>query len=376
MINLHIIGDLEIGGAERSLHSLLTGGLAQACENHVISLTDQGVFGPRIESLGVNVHCLGLRSERGLLGAALELRKLARLIRPNLIQGWMYHGNLAARLARFGAPQAPKLVWNIRHSLDNISHEKRGTRWTIRGGKMLSTSVDTILYNSNKSRTQHEAFGYASQNGLVIPNGFDTDLWRPNSAARENMRAELGLKEQDILVGFVARFHPMKDLANLLTAVAPIIAQNNRVHLAVVGNGNEKSNPALAALYANIPAQTLHIMGPRNDVQDVLAGFDTFCLSSNSEAFPNVLGEAMACGVVSVATDVGDVRKVLGDTGILVPPSDSEALMAALAKMVAMPREERRNAGKKARKRIVENFSLDATVQRYKSLYTSLMEKT
>jgi len=350
--------------------------LAQHAENHVVSLTDLGIFGPRIEALGVPVSALGLKHGRGIGGASRELRRFARKIQPDIIQGWMYHGNLAATFVRYTTFGKPHLLWNIRQSLDGLNDEKRSTGLVIRAGKLISRTADTILYNSQKARSQHEALGYASSNARVIPNGFDTELWRPNAGARAKTRKELGLTDECILVGFVARFHPMKDLANLLRAISPLMEQNPHIHLAIIGDGNTPDNPALAPLYATLPPANLHILGAQDNVENLIVGFDVFCLSSNSEAFPNVLGEAMSCGVPCIATDVGDAAKVLGDTGIVIPPSKPAALCQALSALIALSPADRNKTGAIARERIVGNYSLRNTVQGYINLYDSILEKT
>jgi len=371
---LHIITGLSTGGAERSLYSLLAGGLADHAENHVISLSGNGEFGARIARLGVPVHALGLKGGRNPVAALTELRRLVREVSPEVIQGWMYHGNLAARFARSMAPSKPRLAWNIRQTLYNLSAEKRGTQLVIRAGKWLSKSPDAVLYNSEVARQHHETFGYSSGNGQVIPNGFNTSLWRPDLAMRAQTRTILGLDEDAIVIGFVARFHPMKDLGSLLQAVAPLMVDNPHVHLVIVGRGNEPDNPTLAPFYLGLPSARVHILGQREDIPSLMPSFDIFCLSSNSEAFPNVLGEAMACGVSCVTTDVGDSHLVVGDTGRVVPPSEPEALREGLAAMITLSPGERSALGDLARSRIQQNFSLSATVRRYTSLYDSILK--
>ena len=371
---IHIITGLNTGGAERSLHSLLSGGLAEKHQCHVVSLTDSGEFGPKIAALGVPVQCIGMSPGRPTPVALWRLRRIVRAIRPDVIQGWMYHGNLAASLARAMAPGRPALVWNIRHSLYDISNEKPGTRAAIRAGRMLSARPDRILYNSHLSRAQHEAFGYRALHGEVIANGFDTALWRPDATARLQVRTALRLGPQDRLIGFVARFHPMKDIPNFLQAIAPLMAEVRNLHCAIIGQDAGPSNPVLSPLFDKLPQARLHVLGLRDDIPALMPGFDLFCLSSNSEAFPNVLGEAMACGVPCVATDVGDSRLVLGDTGRIVAPSDPQELSKALHDMLILDDDTRRALGARARARIAGHFSLTATVDRYTALYDALLE--
>jgi len=356
------------------LHSLLSGGLAARHQCHVVSLTDMGEFGAKIAALGVPVHALGMSPGRPSPAALLRLRRLVRTVRPDLLQGWMYHGNLAASVGRVMANGNPALVWNIRQSLYDIANEKAGTRAVIRLGKLLSRHPDGILYNSHLSRAQHEAFGYHAAHGAVIPNGFDTTLWRPNAVARQQMRAALGLGPRDKLVGFVGRYHPMKDIPNFLQAMAGLMAADPQVHCAIIGQDAGPENPALAPYFNALPAARRHVFGRRDDVAQLMPGFDLFCLSSNSEAFPNVLGEAMACGLPCVAADVGDCRHIIGDTGRIVAASDPVALCQALDDMLLLDEDARLSLGVKARARIADHFSLAATVDRYTTLYDSILK--
>nr|MDA3877952.1 glycosyl transferase family 1 [Halothiobacillus sp.] len=144
---LHIITGLSTGGAERALYKVLAGGLAQSGNSAVLSLRDEGAYGRKIRDLGVPVYTLGM--QRGVPGplAVTRLRRLVRSLRPAIVQGWMYHGNLAAWLAQRMAPGRPALAWNIRHSLYGLSGEKRATRQVIRANRWLSGAPDALLYN-------------------------------------------------------------------------------------------------------------------------------------------------------------------------------------------------------------------------------------
>jgi len=131
-------------------------------------------------------------------------------------------------------------------------------------------------------------------------------------------------------------------------------------------------NPTLAGIVPPELLERFIFPGERTDVQRLMQAMDVFCLSSWSEAFPNVLGEAMACGVPCVATDVGDSADIIGDTGIVVPPSDTEALARGLMLMLEKPDEERRALGRAARQRVKEHYSLAAVVEEYARLYEGL----
>ncbi len=371
---LHIITGLGTGGAERSLANLLAGGLAARFECRVVSLGGAGRFGPEIAALGVPVDALEMRA--GLPGpsGALRLRRLVRDFRPDIVQGWMYHGNAAALFARAVAPGRPKMAWSIRQSLYDLAEEKRGTRAVIRFCAWRSGGADAIVYNSRTARRHHEAQGYAAGHAAIVPNGFDTGLWRPDAGRRAALRADLGIGEGDRAVGFAARYHKMKDLPAFLNAMARLMPRDPGLHAVIAGPGTGPENPALSAHYAGLPQSRVHCLGQRDDMSAIFAGLDIFCLSSWNEAFPNVVGEAMATAVPCVVTDVGDAAHVVGDTGRIVPRRDPGALAAALAEMLALSGEDRRALGERARRRIVEKFALARTVERYARLMDGLMD--
>lgn len=366
---LHIITSLSTGGAERALYNLLAGGLAEQFDCMVVSLRDEGTFGEAIVELGVPVYSLGIGRGTPSLKALLGLRAIVRNFKPHIIQGWMYHGNLAASAGALIADPKPVVVWNIRHSLYRLEDEKRLTQFTIRAGRFFSSRPATILYNSQVSRQQHEAFGFANENGRVIPNGFDIDRWSPSTTGGSKVRRSLGIPDNATVVGHVARFHPMKDHAGFLRAAVKVATSVTGVHFLVAGRQVDLSNPALSGIVPEVLISRFHFVGERKDVPDLMSAMDVFCSSSRGEAFPNVLGEAMACGVPCVATDVGDSAYILGETGVVVAPHDVEALARALVHFISMPDEERRALGMLARARVTDNFSLPVVVERYGKLY-------
>ena len=376
-IILHIITVLATGGAEQALYNLLQGGLSAGFDNHVISLSNVGTMGPQIEALGVPVTTLEMRGSRPSLAGLLKLRAVIKALDPDLIQGWMYHGNLAASLARSMSSERTALVWNIRHSLCQIKNEKLLTRQVIRANRSFSGSPDALLYNSQLSRQQHEAFGFVANRGQVIPNGIDLQRFSFSEDARQRVRSELTIPTEALVVGHVARLHPMKDHANFLQAAESIASHNPNVHFVLSGKDVCLDN---ASLKQNIPTplqNRFHLLGERSDVADLMSAMDVLTLCSAwGEGFPNVLGEAMAVGVPCVATDVGDSALVIGDCGVVITPRDKTALASGIELLLALPVTERRLLGQRARRRIEDKFTLGAIVEQYAALYkTMIMEK-
>lgn len=372
---LHVITGLATGGAERALLNLLTGGLARRYESAVLSLGDEGSIGCWIRELGVPVHTLGMGGRLPTIGAIARLRRLVYACQPDLVQGWMYHGNLAASLAAGLAPGDPAVAWNIRQSLYSLKSEKRLTRQVVRANRVLSGGPKGVIYNSRLSRTQHEAFGFAAARGHVIPNGFDLEWLRPEQETRVAIRRELGLPQDALVVGHVARFHPMKDHASFLRAATQVARELPAARFLVVGREVSPHNPALAGIVPPDLMRRFVFTGERGDVPRLMQAMDVFCLSSWSEAFPNVLGEAMAGGVPCVATEVGDCADVVADTGIIVPPADTEALACGLREMAGKAADERRALGQAARRRVEACYGLGSVVNEYAALYETLVRE-
>ncbi len=374
---VHIITGLAIGGAERALYNLLHGGLSTCFDNHVISLSDEGTMGLQIRALGVPITTLDMRGGRPSFSGLAKLRRTVRELKPDLIQGWMYHGNLAASMVRYFLSGHLVLAWNIRHSLSDLAYEKPMTRQVIRANRLCSSVPDVLLYNSHLSRKQHEAFGFSSLNGWVIPNGIDLQKFCFSSDARLRVRAELSIPAEALIVGHVARLHPMKDHANFLQAAEMIALRYPNAHFVLSGRDVSLDNASLKKKIPIVLQNRFHLLGERRDVADLMSAMDVFCLCSAwGEGFPNVLGEAMAVGIPCVATDVGDSALVIGDCGVVVTPRDKAALAFGIESLFALPITERRLLGEQARSRIEDKFTLGAIVEQYAARYkTIILEK-
>lgn len=372
-----MITGLSSGGAERALYNILAGGLAKQFDSVVVSLRDGGVYASRLRALGVPVYELGMRSGLPRPATIARLRTLVRQHRPDLIQGWMYHGNLAASLAAILAPGQPAVAWNVRQSLYQLSAEKPLTRQVIRGNRLLSSRPHAILYNSRLSREQHEAFGFSSTMGRVIANGFDTEALAPTSEQRAAARKLVGIDEEsDVVVGHVARFHPMKDHAGFLRAALRVLKHRPGTRFLLLGRDVSLENPALAGIVPDALTERFIFLGERSDVHQLMQTMDILCMSSAwGEAFPNVLGEAMASGVPCVATDVGDSAHIVGDTGRIAPASQPDALAEALLDLLALSATERDELGRAARKRIEARYALPAIVSQYAEMYNQLVQE-
>jgi len=367
---VHLITDLSAHGAQMMLYKLLSRTDRTRFEPVVISMRGRGPMAEKIEALGVPVYDLKIRQPLPGPRSIGWLIYLVRRLRPDLIQGWMYHANLAAQVAKSFSRQNLSVIWSVHHSLYSLSYEKSLTAAIIKVSARLSKLPDKTLYVSKTSAQQHEIVGYTIANRVVVPIGFDIHAFIPSIGERISVRAELGVSKDAFLIGLIGRYHPMKDHTNFLTAASILIKTHPTVQFVLAGENVDTRNRTLLGLLNRLGVSTkVHLLGERRDIPRITAALDVATSSSFSEGFPNAVGEAMACGVPCVVTDVGDSRWILGDTGHVVPPRDSAALARAWQDLIEIGDEGRRSFGKKARDRVVEKFSLEAVVGQYERLY-------
>lgn len=373
---MHIITGLKTGGAEMMLYKLLSGMNRQKFDQVVVSLMDRGALGGRIESLGIPVYSVGMRRALPMPQQIAQLVSLRRKIAPDIIQGWMYHGNFAAQICSMGATKKIPVIWNIRGTHTDLKDEKPLTAFLVWLEGKLSALPAAIINNSAASAASHQQkLGYRADKWRIIPNGFDVELFKPSTEAKASLCSELGLPPDALLIGLVGRFHPVKDHDTFLRAVALVADESKNVHFVVVGDGLDSANRELTHLIAQLNLQdSVHLLGKRSDLPYLTAALDIACSSSTAEGFPNVIGEAMSCGVPCVVTDVGDSAWIVGDTGRVVPPRDPAAFAHALRELTGMPPDRRHALGKAARKRVIELFSLDHVVGQYEALYNEIYE--
>lgn len=372
---LHIISDLNVGGAEVVLCNLLSALDRERFAPAVISLMDRGPLRARLEALGIPVYSPRMKSGWPSPAAWRRFLRLVRELKPDLLQGWMYHSNLAATLAQKALRLNAPVVWSVHYTLANLPRERRLTAFVIRLGAKFSRRANRIIFVSRTSQQQHAALGYDVSRSCVLPNGVNTQEFQPSPEARRAVRSELGLAEDAPLVGHIGRFHPMKDHANFLRAAALTAQQRPDAHFLLAGRRVDGQNTDLRQIIGELNLTgRAHLLGERHDVPRLAAALDVFALSSAyGESFPNIIGEAMACGVPCVVTDVGDAAWIVGETGASIQPQDPAALAAKCLFYLNLPAPQRAAAGLAARRRVCELFALDSVTRQYAQLYEDVL---
>jgi glycosyltransferase involved in cell wall biosynthesis len=373
---LHLITALETGGAETMLAKLLESMDSSLYQPVVVSMIKPGLLGERILASGAELLDLGM--SRGV-PSPLALVRLVSLLHdqhPDVVQTWLYHADLlglAAARTAFPLGRRPAVAWNLRCSFMDFSQYRRSTAWTVRLCARLSGLPDAVAANSRAAVDRHISLGYSPRRFEVIPNGFDAGLFRPQPDAPARLRRELGVAPESPLVGMAARFDPMKDHRTFVRAAGIVAEQRPDAHFVCCGQGVDPENEQLArwAKQARLDGR-LHLLGQRRDVERFLAGLDLCASSSQGESFPNVLGEALCCGVPCVATDVGDTAAIVGRSGEIVRPGDPDGLARAMLRLLDLPAAERFRLGCEGRMRMIRDYSLEAMAARYARLYDSL----
>jgi glycosyltransferase involved in cell wall biosynthesis len=360
---VHVITALGSGGAERVLYLVASHNpSASGIQHKVVCLSDEGVYEVELRRAGVEVQCLHMQPGSAPVGAFFKLVRLLRLWRPDVVMTWLYHADLMGTLAgRVAGVQ--RIVWNVRCSDMAFSQYSPMTRWVVTLLARLSAMPWAIATNSNAGKRAHEALGYKPKRWVHLPNGFDTDEWKPHPECRKKTRHALGLSEANFVIGMVARVDPQKDHTTFLEAARTLVRKRADLRVVLVGQGTE-------GLF--IPTELRPItlaLGERRDLPRLMRALDLFVLSSYGEGFPNVIGEAMASGVTCVASDVGDVAFIVGKAGLVVPPQDPEALALAIDNLISRPAEDLSALSMLARRRIEDEFSIEGCFRRYADLF-------
>ena len=406
---VHVITDTDTGGAEMMLEKLVAalerenarqsrqagGPLEEPIEQRVISLLPVDTVGRRIRESGVPVESPGLRPGFPGPAALLRLAGLLRAERPAVLQTWMYHADLLGGLAGRLFAGMP-VLWNIRQSNLDPAVNTSSTMRSAALCRRLSRKVpQVIVCGSEAARRTHTEFGYDESRMVVLPNGFDLEKFYPDREEGRVLRRELGIPDGAPVIGLMARFDPQKDHATFIRAARHLTASVS----AGAGSVGRRSSPAATAprfvlcgeevVWENPRIRELigegpegpfgglfHLLGRRHDLRRLYNAFDIGGTSSLGEGFPNVVGEAMACAVPCVVTDVGDSALIVAETGLVVPPRDPEALAAAWRRLIERGTEERERLGAAARSRIEAHYGIETVARRYAELYRGLWNRS
>ena len=370
--SLHIITSLSVGGAETMLLRLIKHKPDLAKSTIVISLTDNGEIGRILESLGASVICLGMHNWSSIFKALFKLKKIIQNEKPDIIHTWMYHANILGGIAAFIAKNK-NIIWSIRRS-EFTRDESLSTFIVMRIGAIFSNVIPKVVVCVAESGLEnHQKYGYKPDNMIVIPNGFDLEQLKPDQVIRKEIRKELNIYDDEVVIGCVGRFHESKGYEILIASSMEVIKLHKKVRYLLIGRDLDQQNIILMEWLNNTGFSDHFLLaGEKHNVSDYMSAMDIFCLSSITEGFPNVLGEAMASELPCVATSVGDVQKITGNNAILVQPNDKKLLTKGLCEMLNMDKKKRHRMGLIGRKKIEQEYPTKLACERHFNLYLSI----
>lgn len=369
----YVITGLGTGGAEMMLEKLI-GALPESCRVQVTSLSDLGDIGIRLRDRGVDVMALGM--SRGLPSLAIMRRLVQRLrdFKPDVVHTWMYHANLLGGLAAWWL-QRNAVMWGLRQSNLSPVVNRRTTLWIMRLCAKLSRRVPMrIACAGQAARDVHVAAGYDPARMVVIPNGFELSRFVPDPAARLAIRQELGWPETAFVVGVIGRFDVQKNHRGFVAAMRQLSQSRPDVKYLFAGQGVSPHNIELVNWLTEAGViGHCGLLGLRSDVPRIMAALDVLALPSLGEAFPNVVGEAMACGTPCAVTDVGDAADIVGSCGRVVRNGDMAGLAHALDELLGLPVDQKLVLSAEAQARIRSRFDIRVVAKTYEHEYQSML---
>jgi glycosyltransferase involved in cell wall biosynthesis len=367
----HISTGLETGGAEVQLIRLLEKFDKTKFEMIVISLDKETYLADKIRNeLKLPVYSLTLKQNPFNIRKAYSILKA---FNPDVIHGTMYEGGVVGTLFNKFLPKKPPVIWTVHEGLEHYRTEPLRKQLQLRAWSLISNLPECMMYVSHLNCEQHLDWGFKNRKALVMTNGVDTQTFKPNLSARIKVRESLGIPQDAFVIGITARFHPVKNHVGFLRGAALLNKTHPDVHFVMVGTDIDENNSALTEIInANNLQNNVHLLGNREDIPDIVNAYDVAALTSLGEAFPLTLGEAMASAVPCVATNVGDNKFIIQDTGRVVPANDDQALATAWQELVEMDKASFKALGNAALQRALDNFTLKEQVQAHETLYEAL----
>ena len=367
-----IIRSLDLGGAERQLIQLASTLDKKQFKVSIVtyykSASDYEIVSKLLTD--IPVFCANKRGRFDIFGFVLRVISLVRPLRPHIVHGYMWGANELASILGFVCKC--KVVWGVRAS--NINFSKYDPlfnllKWT---GIFFSKTADLIISNSESGKLHHVELGYDRDKITVIPNGIDTSTFKRDPLKRLAFRREAGLPFEATVIGIVGRLDPMKGHDVFFEAIAQCVQKKVNAYYLVVGTGPAKFEKTLRQKVGSLRLDSkVFWAGFQEDMTAVYSSLDVLVSASSfGEGFSNVLGEAMACGVICISTDVGDARKIIGEEGIVVPPDNSCALARAIETAVELDGEDH---GRRARLRVAHLYSCDQLIKSTSSAFIDVV---
>ncbi len=375
---LHLIPSLAGGGAERFLRNLARTMAGTRWETVVlvIYVGKHEALAEELRGLGCVVHDL---DEPALMNPRVWLGTWRTILaeKPDVVQTWMHHADFIGGVGSLLAG-VRNVVWGIRAGVvwKNPEDSALKTRLFHTALGLASKFMPKrIIGNSETALGLHERMGYPRRKFVFIPNGIDAERFRDRPGQRNATRQELNIPEWAEVIGFVGRFHPLKELALFFQVVGELQRTRPDLHMVLCGGSENQLYPEARAAYEALPNPALVRFVPFcQEMERFYPAFDLLLMcSGNAEAFPNVILEAMACSTPVVATAGGDARSIVAGAGRVVEIGDRAGLIAACRESLAMVPAQRLAQVQRARTRAETEYTLERAAERFIEVYEEVV---
>lgn len=373
MIILHIITSTLVGGAERMLQKLILNS-QDKCNHIVLSLKPIGPVGQELLEAGIKVYCLNIIGPYSIIRSWKKIFKIIKGEKIQLIQTWLYHGDLVGSI--IGLFVRLPVVWNIRQTkFDN--RDPVSTRIVMKLCAFLSYFIPAkIICAAHASALQHKRYGYNYKKMQVISNGFPDNNDLVSAQQICLLKEKLRLKSNDIIIGAIGRYHPIKDFDTFLRASKEVSSVIDTAKFLMVGRDLDINNVELCEKIKALDIlDKVILVGEQKDINPYLLLMKAFCLTSISEGFPNVLAEAMIMSTPAFSTKCGDAELIQKDVNFLVDIGDYKNLSAQLINFFNLNESERIKIGKDQRELVLKNFPIEKVVNNYLDVYKGILKK-
>lgn len=352
------VPNLNRGGTERQVALLAQYWGRQGYDVTVATFRSAGAFEQGLREANVRIENLGKGRLPRTFGSLVNLIRLLRQDSNTILYSFLPAANVVAAFAGLVC-RNNTIVWGVRSASLPLDRYSAKTRFTYAAEHFLRRIPQRIIVNSRAGLEACARRGYPVERMRVVSNGFETNVFHPDPDARQRQRRALGLGDDEVVIGLPARIDPVKDHETFVKAAALFLASGAKARFVCYGGGLKDLGQSLKKL-AEEKGIAEHILwvGEQGDMPLALNALDIATLCSVSEGFPNAVGEAMACGVPCVVTDVGDAAYLVSDTGLVVKPRAPEELALAWRRLIDAP--DRKHLGEAARRRIVGHFSVES----------------
>jgi glycosyltransferase involved in cell wall biosynthesis len=371
---IHVITGLGNGGAENTLYKVCK--YDRNNKHIVISITTKGKYFYILKNIGIEVYCLNLKFYSII--KFFELIKLINYLKPEIIQTWLIIGDLlggiAGRLAGY-----KNIVWNIHFSNLKLDSTKLRNIIIIKILAILSHLIPKkIIIVSRDGFKNCKNLGYSKKKLIFIPNGYELSIFNYNKKQEHFFRKKYKIKKDIPIIGNVSRYDPIKDHSTLLKGLSFVRKKKINFLCILVGLNMDKKNKNLTSDIDKLNLKkNIKLLGSKKNITEIMNGLNAHILTSKSEAFPNVVAEAMACKTPCITTNVGDCSFIIGKTGWLVPPQNpiklAKVIEIALSEIGTKKWNKRRD---QARLRIKRNFHINRMIKSFNNLWVNVYTKS